>query len=63
MDSLASDVQERTFDMDAEHPWDSSLDRLLDRFDGARDDIQVVADQGREESRRAELPMGPADGP
>jgi hypothetical protein len=48
--------------MNAEHTGHTCGDRAPYRRDGARDDVEVGADQRRQEGSRAEAAMRRADG-
>lgn len=63
MDALALDIEERTFDMDPEHARHAGFNGASSRGDGARDDIEVGADQSGHEARRAEAPVSASDLP
>ena len=55
-------IEKRSLDMDAEHAWHAAVDRRAHRRDTARDDIEIVADEGGQESRGTEAPVRAADG-
>ena len=60
--ALTGDVEERPFDVNAENPRNARRDRAAHRGDGMRDDIEVRADQRRQEAGGAEAAMCGADG-
>src|SRR3569833_1444061 len=63
MDSLALDIQEGAFYMNTQHSGHLRDQRSLRGRDRCSDHIQIGADQGGEESGRAELAMRCPDGP
>ncbi len=54
-------VEERPLDVDPEHAGHAGVDRGLHGRDRARDRIEIIADQRRQETRRAETPVRGAD--
>ena len=60
--SLARDVEEGALDVDAEDPGHARLQRAAHRGDGARDDVEVGADQRGQKAGGTEAAMGAADG-
>ncbi len=63
VNATAGAVEKRPLDMDPQNPGNTGFDCRLDRRDGARDAIEIVADQGRQKAGRAETPVGCADRP
>src|SRR5579871_3656787 len=61
MHALARDVEEGSLDMDSEHPGHACGDRGANRCDGARDDLQIGADECGKKSGGAEAPVCAAD--
>ena len=59
---MAGAIQERPFDVDAEHAGHARHDGRLHRRDRARNHVEIVADQRGQEARGAEAPMRAADG-
>ena len=61
VNATALGVEIGTFDVDAEHARHFRVDRGAHGGDGARDDVQIVADERGQEAGRAEPAMGLAD--
>ena len=62
MHSLTSDIEEGPLDMDAEDTRNTRRDGATHCRDGARDDVEICADQRRQEASGAKVAVGGADG-
>src|SRR6185503_13932571 len=62
VDAAARRVEEWAFNVNAEHAGRAALDGRAHSRDGAGDEVQFIADQGRQKAGGAETAMGRADG-
>ena len=63
MDAALARVEVRPFDMDAEHAGDAPVHGRFDGSDGGVHHFRIVADERRQQPRRAEAAMGGSNRP
>ena len=62
VDAAPREAQERPLDVNTEHARYACLDRFIDRADRGGDDLEIVADQRRQQARGAEAAVRCGDG-